>query len=170
MTRDSRPASPNRRRRICSPSFEHSNDSTHPSRRRADRGGRACDSGRGAKRRDRCRTGDRRHGPIRAAGRHGQTWQTAAGRLPKEATADANGRFVFAQVAPDQYVVSVGVDGFEPRRPELEHRLPRGIRTPSARVYSEPRVRFLTPGRSSPTLNRHVFLSARRHRPSVTHR
>jgi hypothetical protein len=43
------------------------------------------------------------------------TLQTAAGRLPKEATTDANGRFVFAQVAPDQYVVSVGVDGFEPR-------------------------------------------------------
>jgi outer membrane receptor protein involved in Fe transport len=43
------------------------------------------------------------------------TLQTAADRLPKEATTDANGRFVFAQVAPDQYVVSVGVDGFEPR-------------------------------------------------------
>ena len=43
------------------------------------------------------------------------TLQAAAGRLPKEATTDADGRFVFAQVAPDQYVVSVGVDGFEPR-------------------------------------------------------
>jgi hypothetical protein len=43
------------------------------------------------------------------------TLKTAAGRLPKEATTDANGRFVFAQVAPDQSVVSVGVDGFEPR-------------------------------------------------------
>jgi hypothetical protein len=42
------------------------------------------------------------------------TLKTAAGRLPKEATTDANGRFVFAQVAPDQSVVSVGVDGFEP--------------------------------------------------------
>jgi hypothetical protein len=44
------------------------------------------------------------------------TLQTAAGRLSKEATTDADGRFVFAQVAPDQYVVSVGVDGFDPRQ------------------------------------------------------
>ena len=43
------------------------------------------------------------------------TLQTAAGRLSKEATTDADGRVVFTQVAPDQYVVFVGVDGFEPR-------------------------------------------------------
>ena len=73
-----------------------------------------ADSGRGAKRRD------RQGQVITAADRSALpgatvTLQTAAGRLPKEATTDANGRFVFAQVAPDQYVVSVGVDGFEPR-------------------------------------------------------
>jgi len=44
------------------------------------------------------------------------TLQTAAGRLSKEAATDADGRFVFAQVAPDRYVVSVGVDGFDPRQ------------------------------------------------------
>jgi hypothetical protein len=43
------------------------------------------------------------------------TLQAAAGRLPQEATTDADGRFVFARVAPDQYAVSVAVDGFEPR-------------------------------------------------------
>ena len=42
--------------------------------------------------------------------------QAGAGRRPREATTDADGRFVFAQVAPDQYVVSVAIDGFEPRR------------------------------------------------------
>jgi hypothetical protein len=43
------------------------------------------------------------------------TLQTAAGRLSKVVTTDADGRFAFAQVAPDQYVVSAGVDGFEQR-------------------------------------------------------
>jgi len=41
--------------------------------------------------------------------------QASAGRQPREATTDAEGRFVFTQVAPEQYVVSVGIDGFESR-------------------------------------------------------
>jgi outer membrane receptor protein involved in Fe transport len=44
------------------------------------------------------------------------TLQTTAGRLPRETTTDINGRFVFAQVPPDEYVVSTSIDGFEPRR------------------------------------------------------
>lgn len=44
------------------------------------------------------------------------TLQPGAGGEPREATTDAGGRFVFAQVAPEQYVVSVVIDGFEPRR------------------------------------------------------
>jgi outer membrane receptor protein involved in Fe transport len=39
-----------------------------------------------------------------------------AGRDPREATTNAEGRFVFSQVAPEQYVVFVAVDGFEARR------------------------------------------------------
>ena len=42
--------------------------------------------------------------------------QAGAGRGPRESTTDSAGRFTFAQVAPDQYVVSVAIDGFEPRR------------------------------------------------------
>ena len=44
------------------------------------------------------------------------TLQASAGRESRDATADAEGRFAFAQVAPDVYVVSAGVDGFEPRQ------------------------------------------------------
>ena len=43
------------------------------------------------------------------------TLQATADRVPQEATTDGNGRFAFAQVAPDQYVVSAVVDGFESR-------------------------------------------------------
>ena len=44
------------------------------------------------------------------------TLQASEGGEPKQATTDAAGRFVFAQVAPQQYVVSVAIDGFEPRQ------------------------------------------------------
>ena len=44
------------------------------------------------------------------------TLQAPEGGEPKQATTDAAGRFVFAQVAPQQYVVSVTIDGFEPRQ------------------------------------------------------
>ena len=44
------------------------------------------------------------------------TLQPGAATRPREATTDADGRFVFAQVAPDRYVVSVGIDGFERRQ------------------------------------------------------
>ena len=43
------------------------------------------------------------------------TLQTAGGRLTREAITDAKGRFVFARVSPDPYVVSVSIDGFEAR-------------------------------------------------------
>jgi outer membrane receptor protein involved in Fe transport len=39
-----------------------------------------------------------------------------ARREPRETTTDADGRFVFPQVAPEQYIVAVAIDGFEPRR------------------------------------------------------
>jgi hypothetical protein len=39
-----------------------------------------------------------------------------AGRDPRERTTDADGRFVFPQVAAEQYVVFVAIDGFEARR------------------------------------------------------
>ena len=42
--------------------------------------------------------------------------QTAAGRQQKEARTDSDGHFAFTQVAPEQYVVSVAIDGFEPRQ------------------------------------------------------
>src|SRR6185503_6546834 len=44
------------------------------------------------------------------------TLQASEGGELKQATTDAAGRFVFAQVAPQQYVVSVTIDGFEPRQ------------------------------------------------------
>jgi hypothetical protein len=42
------------------------------------------------------------------------TLRAGAGGEPKQATTDAGGRFVFAQVAPQGHVVSVAIDGFEP--------------------------------------------------------
>ena len=42
--------------------------------------------------------------------------QATAGHEPREATTDADGRFVFPQVAPEQYVVSVAIGGFARRQ------------------------------------------------------
>lgn len=56
------------------------------------------------------------------------TLRAVAGREPRQATTDTAGRFAFAQVVPDQYLVSATISGFEPQ--ELRVMLePREVRT-----------------------------------------
>src|SRR5262249_890861 len=56
------------------------------------------------------------------------TLQPVAGGAPKETTTDAAGRFALSQVAPERYVVSVAMDGFESRQYEVTME-PREVRT-----------------------------------------
>ena len=44
------------------------------------------------------------------------TLRAGARSAPSETVTEADGRFVFAQVPPDTYVVSVAIDGFEPQQ------------------------------------------------------